>query len=149
MKKKLTVTFYVLIPFLLIQFITVDRENPPIYNSITLKAPPEVMSVLKKSCYDCHSNETEWPFYSAIAPISWLVYRDVKFGREDLNFSEWNKKTEKYKNHKREEIVEEISRETMPLPIYLITHPSASLSEDDKLILKNWFTGRSTKRTNR
>ncbi len=135
-----------MIPFLLIQFITVEKENPPIDNGMALTAPPKVMAILKTSCYDCHSNETEWPFYGSIAPVSWLVYRDVKFGREDLNFSEWNKLDKKERNHKKEEIIEEISRDTMPIPIYLLTHPSASLSADDKLLLKNWLTGRNTKK---
>ncbi|MDA3860574.1 MAG: heme-binding domain-containing protein [Melioribacteraceae bacterium] len=130
------------IPLLLIQFVPVNRENPPIDENLTLTAPPQIKSILKNSCYDCHSNETEWPFYSYIAPVSWLVSRDVKFGREDLNFSEWNKMTESKRNHKKEEIVEEISRDTMPMPIYLITHPSASLSNEEKLLLKNWLTGR-------
>ncbi len=144
MKKSYIISLSILIPFLLIQFITVEKENPPVDNTIALAAPPKVMSILKNSCYDCHSNETEWPFYSYVAPVSWIVFRDVKFGREDMNFSEWNKMTEKDKNNSKEEIIEEISRNTMPIPIYLITHPSASLSSDDKLLLKNWLTGRET-----
>ena len=144
MKRIKIIFLSVMIPFLLIQFITVEKENHPIDNKMTLTAPPEVMSILKNSCYDCHSNETEWPFYSYIAPVSWLVYRDVKFGREDLNFSEWNLIEEKDKSKRKEEIIEEISRDTMPIPIYVITHPSASLSAEDKLLLKNWLTGRET-----
>ena len=146
MKKAYIITLSILIPFLLIQFITVEKENPPVDNTIALIAPPKVMSVLKNSCYDCHSNETEWPFYSYIAPVSWIVYRDVKFGRDDLNFSEWNNLSEIEKDKTKDEIIEEISRNTMPVPIYLITHPSASLSADDKLLLKNWLTGRETKK---
>ena len=134
----------VLVPLLLIQFVTIDKKNPPVDNTITLSAPPEVISILKNSCYDCHSHETKWPFYSYIAPASWLVARDVDFGREDLNFSEWEKLSDSDKNHTKEEIIEEISRDTMPIPIYLITHPSASLSNEDKLLLKNWLTGRET-----
>lgn len=142
MKKIKLILLYIFIPFLLIQLIPIDRENPPIDISNTLDAPSEVMTVLKNSCYDCHSNETNWPFYSYIAPISWLVYRDVKFGREDLNFSEWNNLTDEKREHKKEEIIEEISRETMPMPIYLLTHPSASLNSNDKILIKNWLTGR-------
>ncbi len=144
MKKLKLFLIYILTPFLLIQFVPVDRKNPNVAKELTLTAPPEVISILKKSCYDCHSNETEWPFYSYIAPISWLVERDVEFGREDLNFSEWNKMTKNDKEITKEEIVEEISRDTMPMPIYLVTHPSASLSYKDKLVLKNWATGRKT-----
>ncbi len=142
MKKIKLVLIYIFVPFLLIQFVPVDRENPTLDKSLTLTAPPKVISILKNSCYDCHSNETEWPFYSYIAPVSWLVERDVEFGRDDLNFSKWNKMTENDKEITKEEIIEEISRDTMPMPIYLVTHPSASLSYDDKLLLKNWATGR-------
>lgn len=141
------ILLYVLIPLLLIQFIPVDRENPPLDKILTLSAPQEVSFILKNSCYDCHSNETNWPFYSYIAPVSWLVSRDVKFGREDLNFSEWNKMNENDKKKAKEEIIEEISRDTMPMPIYLVTHPSASLSSEDKLLLKNWLTGRKTEQS--
>jgi len=145
LKKSKLILVYILIPLLLIQFVPVDRENPPVDESITLTAPPEIIAILKNSCYDCHSNETEWPFYSYIAPVSWLVERDVEFGRDDLNFSEWNKMTENDREHAKEEIIEEISRDTMPMPIYIVTHPSASLSVENKLALKNWLTGRETK----
>ena len=144
MKKIKIVLVFILVPFLLIQFIPVNRDNPPIDNSLALTVPSNVEKILKNSCYDCHSNETIWPAYSYVAPVSWLVSRDVKFGREELNFSEWNKMTEEKRLHKKDEIIEEISRETMPMPIYLLTHPSASLSDEDKLIIKNWLTGRET-----
>jgi hypothetical protein len=149
LKRTKIILLSVIIPFLLIQFITVEKKNPPVDNTIALTAPPKVMSILKNSCYDCHSNETEWPLYSYIAPVSWLVYRDVKFGRDDLNFSEWNNLSEKEKDKTKDEIIEEISRNTMPVPIYLITHPSASLSADDKLLIKNWLTGRKTEKITR
>lgn len=131
-----------LIPIILIQFIPINRNNPPVDNNLVISTPKDVEVILKNSCYDCHSNKTIWPVYSYIAPISWLVAKDVKNGREELNFSEWNKLDDSKMEKKKEEIIEEISRDTMPLPIYLITHPSAKLSENDKLLLKNWLTGR-------
>jgi len=142
LKKTTKILLFALIPVILIQFVPVNRENPPVDNNLAFSAPDEVMAILKNSCYDCHSNETVWPNYSYIAPVSWLVAKDVKSGRHDLNFSEWNKMPEDEREHKKEEIIEEISRDTMPLPIYLITHSSASLTNDQKLILKNWLTGR-------
>ena len=144
MKKIRSILLYIFVPLVLIQFIPVNRENPQIDNSLVLKVPPNVEVILKNSCYDCHSNNTVWPIYSYVAPVSWLVSRDVKFGREDLNFSEWGLMTKNKQDHKKEEIIEEISRETMPMPIYLLTHPSASLSDNDKLIIKNWLTGRDS-----
>jgi len=142
LKKKSKTLLYVLIPIILIQFIPINRNNPPVDNNLVISTPKDVEVILKNSCYDCHSNETVWPVYSYIAPISWLVAKDVKNGREELNFSEWNKLDDSKMEKKKEEIIEEISRDTMPLPIYLITHPSAKLSENDKLLLKNWLTGR-------
>jgi len=142
LKKKSKTLLYVLISIILIQFIPINRNNPPVDNNLVISTPKDVEVILKNSCYDCHSNKTIWPVYSYIAPISWLVAKDVKNGREELNFSEWNKLDDSKMEKKKEEIIEEISRDTMPLPIYLITHPSAKLSEDDKLLLKNWLTGR-------
>ena len=124
--------------FLIIQLIPVDRENPPSSSEMELKAPIEVNTILKNSCYDCHSNQTNWPFYSYIAPISWLVAYDVKNAREHLNFSEWNNLTSEKKNRNKEEIIEETSADKMPLPIYLIIHSRAELNDEQKLILKNW-----------
>jgi Haem-binding domain len=147
LKKTKKILLYVLLPLLLVQFIPVDRENPSVDKMLALSAPQDVSFILTTSCYDCHSNETNWPFYSYIAPVSWLVSRDVKSGREDLNFSEWNKMTENDKKKAKEEIIEEISRDTMPMPIYLVTHPSASLSREDKLLLKNWLSGRKTEQS--
>ena len=72
---------------IIIQFIPVDRSHPPARSEI--EAPPEVMEILRTACYDCHSYETDWPWYGYVAPVSWLLARHVKKGRADLNFSEW------------------------------------------------------------
>ena len=124
--------------FLLIQLIPVDRENSSSNPKSEIRAPQEVMTILKNSCYDCHSNQTNWPIYSYIAPVSWLVSRDVKKGRSHLNFSEWNSLSPEKKNKSREEIVEEISADEMPLSIYLIMHSEAKLSDKEKMIIKKW-----------
>jgi hypothetical protein len=127
--------------FLGIQLIPVDRSNPPVV--LNLEAPIEVKTLLKRSCYDCHSNEVSWPWYGYVAPVSWLVAYDVKEGREELNFSEWNKHSGDAEM--KEEIIEEITEGEMPLPIYLITHSNATVSEQELATLKQWagFSGRS------
>jgi len=125
--------------FVIIQLIPVDRENPTSNPELDLTASLEVTEILKNSCYDCHSNQTNWPYYSYVAPISWLVSRDVKNGRKNLNFSEWNKLSTERKNKVKEEMMEEISEDEMPLPIYLFMHPAAKLSDEEKTILKEWF----------
>ncbi len=83
-----------------IQFIPVERSNPPVTQEID--APSNVLSILKTSCYDCHSNETEWPWYSKVAPVSFLVSADVRNGRKRVNFSEWDKYDEEKKEKKLE-----------------------------------------------
>ncbi|MBF0118334.1 MAG: heme-binding domain-containing protein [Desulfobacterales bacterium] len=121
-----------------IQFIQVDRTNPKVESE--LKAPKEVLTILKRACYDCHSNETKWPWYSKIAPISWLVFRDVDKGREYLNFSKWDGLTKEGQNYSKNSIIEQISKDRMPLWIYKIGHSDAKLSKSDKDILIKWAT---------
>jgi hypothetical protein len=121
---------------LLIQFIPIDKNNPPVESEIPATA--EVRSILKRSCYDCHSNETIWPWYSRVAPISWLVIYDVKEGRKELNFSTWNKYTSSKQAKKLKEVGEEVEEGEMPLWIYLPTHPNAKLSSEDRKVLQAW-----------
>jgi hypothetical protein len=105
-KKRTWALFIVLDAAIFIQFITVDRTNPPVTGEI--EAPEKVMAILRTSCYDCHSNETKWPWYSYIAPASWLIADDVQVGRGHMNFSEWSGYNTKQRNHKRKECGEEV-----------------------------------------
>jgi hypothetical protein len=135
MKRRIKYTVFLLVAiFLCMQLILVDRSNPPVASD--LDAPIEVKTILKRSCYDCHSNEVNWPWYSYVAPVSWLVVHDVKEGREELNFSEWGKHSGN--SEMKKEIIEEIAEGEMPLPIYLIAHPKASISEQEFAVLKQW-----------
>lgn len=124
--------------FVFIQLIPVDRENPSSNPKSEIRAQQEIMAILKNSCYDCHSNKTNWPIYSYIAPVSWLVSSDVEKGRRNLNFSEWTNLSPEKKNIMREEIAEEVIKDKMPLSIYLIMHSGAKLSEKEKKIIKKW-----------
>ncbi len=119
-----------------IQFVPVSKTNPPVSGEI--KAPTEVMEILRTSCYDCHSNESEWPWYSNIAPVSWLVVNDVNEGREHMNFSEWQSYSEEDKAEGIEEVWEEIEEGEMPLWFYLPLHPEARLSYDQKETIRKW-----------
>ena len=105
---------------------------------LTGDVPEEVGLILKTSCYDCHSNETRYPWYAYIAPVSWLVVRDVKLGRADLNFSDWAGQKARDKIKILDEIAEEVEKGNMPLPVYTITHGEASLSDDQKQLLVKW-----------
>ena len=136
MKKTLII---LIILFIAIQFIPVERENPPVIADFD--GPSEVKDIFKISCYDCHSNETNWVWYTNIAPVSWLAARDVNVGRENLNFSDWgNIPHEKYAKV-TEEIWEEIDKGTMPMKIHTIMHKDAILSDEQKVIIKEWALG--------
>jgi hypothetical protein len=119
--------------FLLIQLVPYGRNhtNPPVVREPNWDSP-ETRALAQRACFDCHSNETVWPWYSNIAPVSWLVYHDTEEGREYLNFSEWGSNRE---GEEGEEMVEQIEKGDMPLPIYLPTHPEARLTPAEKSTL--------------
>ena len=126
--------------FVLIQFVPVDRTNPPVETEIP--APDTVRAVLHRACYDCHSNETTWPWYSWIAPASWLVAWDVHEGREALNFSTWNRLGGKAKRDAIHEIREEIAKGEMPPLPYLLLHPDGRLNAGEQATLESWLLAR-------
>jgi hypothetical protein len=138
--QKIILLFFVAI-FLIIQIIPVTRDNPPV--TADFEGPSEVKDIFEKSCYDCHSNETVWPWYSRVAPISWLVAGDVSEGRENLNFSEWGTYSAKKQIKLAENIGEEIKEGEMPLMIYLILHSSAKLDERQKAIIYDWVASQT------
>ena len=119
-----------------IQLVPVPRENPAAVAPISV--PDDVRVVLENSCNDCHSNLTVWPWYSRVAPVSWLVYRDVKKGRDELNFSEWGEYSERRRNRKLEEIEEKVAEKEMPLKLYVRLHLEAGLSVADAEALIEW-----------
>jgi hypothetical protein len=122
----------------LIQFIPVDRSNPVVSSEFELKAPEDVKIIFKNSCYDCHSYDTKWPFYSYIAPVSWLISGDVTEGRDHINFSIWEQYSMRSKNNRKAGIWEEVSKDEMPLPIYVFMHNNSKLNDQQKQILKEW-----------
>lgn len=136
--KRIRRTFFILLilAFIGIQYVEVERANPPV--TAGLNAPTEVKYIFKTSCYDCHSNETVWPWYSKIAPISWLIVKDVKDGRMHLNFSEWEKLYSDKRTKLKKEIWDEINKDEMPTDIYTIMHPSAKLELMQKNVIKKW-----------
>ncbi len=133
---KTKIAAIIILIFVILQFIRVDHANPPVAEELQIN--PEVKTILQRACYDCHSNETIWPWYSRVAPISWLVANHVREGREELNFSQWQSYDAKKKAKKLEEIWEEIAKGEMPLKGYTLLHKDASLSDADKQIIKQW-----------
>ena len=117
-----------------IQLIPVERTNPAVVYDFD--GPPDVKAILKRSCYDCHSNETQWPWYSRVAPASWLVTHHVDDGRKHLNFSEWE--AWKAMSWIRSEIVEETAEGEMPPKSYLRLHSDAKVTAEELTVLKDW-----------
>lgn len=122
-----------------IQLIPINRSNPPV--TAELNAPAEVMALLRPACYDCHSHETVWPWYSRVAPVSWLVASDVWEGRKHLNFSRWGEMSPAAEAKQRKEIREAVNEEEMPPWVYLLNHPEAKLSKEQRRRLTNWAAG--------
>ena len=122
--------------FLLIQFVPADRSNPPV--GADLVAPAVVKKILKRSCYDCHSNETRWPWYSRIAPVSWWLAEHVEEGRSDLNFSQWPLFDMETRGHLMRDIEKQLTDGSMPLRSYALGHREARLSDRDREILLEW-----------
>ncbi|HHH50693.1 MAG TPA: cytochrome C [Saprospiraceae bacterium] len=133
-----------LIVFLVLaQFVRIDKTNPPVQaeNDFInmMNASPNITAMLKTSCYDCHSYETKYPWYTNVAPVSWWIRAHINGAREELNFSEWGTYSDKRKKHKLEECAELIGEDEMPLKSYLLQHAEARLSAAQKTELVNWF----------
>jgi len=123
-----------IIAFLLMQLVPYGKNqtNPPIVSE-PVWSSPELRGIVKRACFNCHSNETVWPFYASIAPASWLVYYDVAAARKKLNFSEWQ-------GGKREgedfvAVTHQVGKGEMPPSRYTMAHPEARLSADEKKLL--------------
>ena len=129
--------------FVIIQFFRIDRDTPERQAKndflVLTNAPSEVSVIMKNACYDCHSYETDYPWYSQIAPISWLLNDHVVEGREHLNFSEWGTYSAKKADHKLEECFEEVDEGEMPLKGYTLMHGDAKLSTEEKNVLTDFF----------
>lgn len=118
-----------------IQLVPVERTNPPVGDVV---APPsDVDSVLRRACWDCHSNRTEWPWYSRVAPVSWYVAGDVADGREHLNFTEWPDDPEEARDLIGE-VGDQVEAGAMPPTSYRLMHPEARLDGDERQLLVDW-----------
>jgi len=136
--KKLTLI--ALLIFIGIQFVPMDvPADIPTKAKNELEAPDAVISILKRACFDCHSNHTTFPWYSNIAPVSWFTKHHVEEGREHMNFSTWAE----YDDEKKLKFLDKIPKaikSKMPLPSYLLIHKEAKLNDADKALLTKWAT---------
>lgn len=136
------VVLVIFIAFVAIQFIRPDFSNPPVVQTETLEAstqvPENVEAILTRSCADCHSNQTKYPWYSYIQPSANFLSGHISEGRRELNFSVFNTYEARKKSRKLEEMCEQVKYREMPLPSYLWIHWDAKLSDDEIKILCEW-----------
>jgi len=142
MLKKVITAF--LIVFAIAQFFNPQKNE---YTSIpdtdfltTEKPPQQIASIIKESCYDCHSNNTRYPWYDRITPVNFWVNGHIKHGKGELNFSEWKHYSAKKKVHKLDEVIEVLENNEMPLSSYILMHSDAKLTDDKTKALINWAT---------
>ncbi|MGB7200646.1 MAG: heme-binding domain-containing protein [Pyrinomonadaceae bacterium] len=149
--KKVFKMFLLLIvaAFIVIQFFRIDKTNPPIVAGSNIEAalavPADVSMILSRSCADCHSNNTIYPWYSNIQPAAWFLKDHIDHGRRELNLSEFNTYTAKKKKHKLEEICEMVGSAQMPLPSYLWIHRDSRLSDSERRALCDWSKAEAEK----
>ncbi|CAH0124660.1 heme-binding domain-containing protein [Chryseobacterium sp. Bi04] len=139
MKIAKKIVFWSLVAFALIQFIPIDRVNKPVDSKVNFvdsrKAPEKIRILLRGACYDCHSNETVYPKYAFIAPVSWSVKSHVNEGRQHLNFSVWGTYNKELKENMLDRSIEALKHKTMPMPGYIVYHKEANLSEAERSLL--------------
>jgi hypothetical protein len=132
----------VVIVLAVIQVFRPARTNPPVDPKreihTNLSVDPAVPSVLTRACNDCHSNRTVWPWYSHVAPASWLVVSDVNRGRKALNFSEWSRYSAEAQQEHLSEVCKEVKEDEMPGLSYTLMHRNAKLSKADKVAVCRW-----------
>ena len=131
--------------FVIIQFFKIDKTNPPVDLSkdfIAMTNPsPEIRSMIKGTCYDCHSHEVTYPWYSDIAPVSWWIKGHVDNGVKHLNFSLWGDYSAAKADHKLEENVDMMEKHWMPILTYKAVHSQARLSDEEYIQLSEFFKG--------
>lgn len=143
MKTLKKIIFWCLVGFALIQIIPTDKVNKPVDHKVNFvdvkKTPPKIAELIKGACYDCHSDETVYPGYAYVAPISWSVKSHIYEGREHLNFSVWETYNQDLKKSMLEKSVQTIQNKTMPMPGYIVYHKEANLSEAERMLLIQYF----------
>ena len=128
--------------FVLMQFFRIDRSNPQIEPAKTLEAvvsvPPDIQQILARSCNDCHTHKTVYPWYSNVAPVSWWMKYHIDDSKEHFNMSEFASYNPKQREHKLEEVCDEVRAGRMPLPSYLIMHGEAALAPTEVDAICAW-----------
>src|SRR5215212_7294072 len=144
MRRTKKILLGVLIVLVLIQFIQPSRNKSSRMLSTdlakTINVPANVQSIFKIACYDCHSNNTNYPWYSGIQPFGWFLARHIRKGKAELNFSEFGSYSSRRQISKLNGIANSIKDGSMPLPSYTMMHQETRLSNDDKALIIDWAT---------
>ncbi len=119
------------------QFIQVEKVKESTPKDLEIKTPKKIKVLLKNACYDCHSNEVKYPWYSNIAPFSWMINTHIKDGRKALNFSLWENYTKEEKRKKLKEIFR-TAYAAMPLNSYIFLHKEADLTRKQRTQIRDW-----------
>lgn len=133
-----------LLVFMVMQFIRPDRSDVAVNKELEIKAPDNIMTMFKAACYDCHSDEVKWPWYSNIAPMSWLIADNVRGGVKALNFSQWENYSPEDKKKKLKAIYRTVYG-SMPVPSYLWFHDEAKLTKKQRQEIRDWTGVRKKK----
>lgn len=145
MKTFKKIFLYTLAGFALIQLIPTDKINQPVDRRVNFtdvnKTPGKIAGLLKGACYDCHSNETVYPDYAYIAPVSWSVKSHVNEGREHMNLSVWNTYNKDLKESMLTQSIQTLRNRSMPMPGYIVYHREANLSDAERALLVQYFEG--------
>jgi hypothetical protein len=136
--------WFLVIVFVIAQFFGPEKNEGDLTSVSTFidetNPPEEVQKIMKESCFDCHSNNTRYPWYSSITPLNYWMTDHVKVGKKKMNFSDWGNFSLKKKEHKMEELHEEVGKKNMPLDSYTWTHSDANLTDEQIKIIVDWAT---------
>jgi hypothetical protein len=137
------IAWFLLVAFVAIQFFPTERNQSGVVlktDFLLVNNPPQkIRTILQESCYDCHSNNTEYPWYNKIQPVAWYLEDHVKQGKSELNFNTWDELTDRRKNSKLKSIINQVKDDEMPLYSYTLIHRDAILSESDKSAIINYM----------
>lgn len=149
MVKKIAIAL--LLVFIVLQFFRPEKNIAEGLSeadiSYAIEIPADIHALLQEKCYDCHSNNTSYPWYATVQPVAWWLADHIREGKEELNFSDFKNYPEKKANHKLEEISELIKDDEMPLPSYTLIHRSAKLDDEEKASINDWIKSMGLKIT--
>ncbi len=137
------IALILLVVFVGIQFVPTEHNQSDIIPKsdfvMVNKPPKNVSMILQESCYDCHSNNTDYPWYNKIQPVAWFLEDHIKEAKNELNFNDWNDLSDRRKNSKLKSIINQIEDDEMPLTSYTLIHRDAILSPSEKELIINYM----------